>query len=73
VKGSVFLIADFTTCGRCGVGLASGCVSLAMSSRRMYYVSGVLTTCEGWMVFVLVGALIMFLAGLFFSGFFVEV
>ena len=27
------------------------------------------TVCEGWMVFVLVGALIMFLAGLFFSGF----
>ena len=25
--------------------------------------------CEGWIVFVLVGALIMFLAGLFFSGF----
>ena len=24
-----------------------------------------LTVCEGWMVFVLVGALIMFLAGLF--------
>ena len=24
------------------------------------------TVCEGWMVFVLVGALIMFLAGLFF-------
>ena len=25
--------------------------------------------CEGWMAFVLVGALIMFLAGLFFLGF----
>ena len=28
------------------------------------------TVCEGWMVFVLVGALIMFLAGLFFLVFF---
>ena len=31
--------------------------------------SGVLIVCEGWMVFVLVGALIMFLTGMFFSGF----
>ena len=32
-----------------------------------------ITVCEGWMVFVLVGALIMFLAGLFFLGFYSEV
>jgi len=28
VKGSVVPIVDFTTCGRCGVDLVSGCVSI---------------------------------------------
>ena len=36
----------------------------------MLFRSGVLTVCEGWMVFVLVGVLIMFLVGLFFLGLF---
>ena len=43
---------------------------LAMSSGRMYYFKWSTYSLCGFDGFVLVGALIMFLAGLFFLGFF---
>ena len=69
VKGSVIPIVDFTTCGRCGVDLISGCVPLAMPSWSMYYFMW--STYSLWGLDGLcAGSCVMFLAGLFFLGLF---
>ena len=68
MKGSVVPIVDFTTCGRCGVGLVSGCISIinVKCAYVLFYFkwSTYSFVRGGWSG----GALIVFSAGLF-SGF----